>query len=316
MHRIPQQDLRAAERDERLLHLPHRRRQGHRRPLRHAPADGEAHRGPAAPRGAAAGHGRSLRARGPLRRRLREEEAQGAGAHGPALRDVHGAAHAERVARAAAEGRGGDRLPAAVDRRLQARSSPTWRRSSAAPRTRPGTKIESRDDDFGYRWMVLRDPDFDDLVVGINAVSDALDGRRLRRADPRRGLRLHRGRPARLLDLQLQARRVSTRSCPRPATSSATPSASSSSRRRSATSSRSSRSSSAGSRSGARRSSRAEIRRDAADDGDGAREPLPRSPARAAAGHEPDRRRARRSTRARPPRRARSRGGARRSVSR
>jgi PspA associated protein B len=37
-----------------------------------------------------------------------------------------------------------------------------------------GTKIESRDDDFGYRWMVLRDPDFDDLVVGINAVSDAL----------------------------------------------------------------------------------------------------------------------------------------------
>jgi hypothetical protein len=37
-----------------------------------------------------------------------------------------------------------------------------------------GTKIESRDDDFGYRWMVLRDPDFDDLVVGINGVSDAL----------------------------------------------------------------------------------------------------------------------------------------------
>ena len=31
-----------------------------------------------------------------------------------------------------------------------------------------------RDDNFGYRWMVLRDPDVEDLVVGVNAVSDAL----------------------------------------------------------------------------------------------------------------------------------------------
>ena len=38
-----------------------------------------------------------------------------------------------------------------------------------------GTKIESRDDQFGYRWMVLVDPDFEDLVVGINAVSTALE---------------------------------------------------------------------------------------------------------------------------------------------
>jgi hypothetical protein len=38
-----------------------------------------------------------------------------------------------------------------------------------------GTKLESTDDSFGYRWIVLRDPDFDDLVVGINAVSTALD---------------------------------------------------------------------------------------------------------------------------------------------
>ena len=37
-----------------------------------------------------------------------------------------------------------------------------------------GTQLESRDDEFGYRWMVLRDDDFDDLVVGINAVSGAL----------------------------------------------------------------------------------------------------------------------------------------------
>jgi hypothetical protein len=39
-----------------------------------------------------------------------------------------------------------------------------------------GTTIESTDDDFGYRWMVLADPDFEDLVVGLNAVSTELEG--------------------------------------------------------------------------------------------------------------------------------------------
>lgn len=38
-----------------------------------------------------------------------------------------------------------------------------------------GTEVETTDDAFGYRWMVLRDGDFDDLVVGVNAVSSALD---------------------------------------------------------------------------------------------------------------------------------------------
>lgn len=37
------------------------------------------------------------------------------------------------------------------------------------------TAVESKDDEYGYRWIVLRDPDFDDLVVGINAVSGALE---------------------------------------------------------------------------------------------------------------------------------------------
>jgi hypothetical protein len=37
-----------------------------------------------------------------------------------------------------------------------------------------GTKIEKADDEFGYRWMILRDPDVEDLIVGVNAVSDAL----------------------------------------------------------------------------------------------------------------------------------------------
>ena len=37
-----------------------------------------------------------------------------------------------------------------------------------------GTVVETSDDSYGYRWMVLRDTDFEDLVVGVNAVSDAL----------------------------------------------------------------------------------------------------------------------------------------------
>lgn len=37
-----------------------------------------------------------------------------------------------------------------------------------------GTTIETSDDSYGYRWMVLRDDDLEDLVVGVNAVSDAL----------------------------------------------------------------------------------------------------------------------------------------------
>jgi hypothetical protein len=38
-----------------------------------------------------------------------------------------------------------------------------------------GSTIETTDDAFGYRWMVIRDPDIEDLVVGVNAVNDALE---------------------------------------------------------------------------------------------------------------------------------------------
>ncbi len=37
-----------------------------------------------------------------------------------------------------------------------------------------GTTISTSDDEHGYRWMILDDPDIEDLVVGVNAVSDAL----------------------------------------------------------------------------------------------------------------------------------------------
>ena len=39
-----------------------------------------------------------------------------------------------------------------------------------------GTKVETHDDEYGYRWLILRDPDFDDLVVAMNTVSVQLQG--------------------------------------------------------------------------------------------------------------------------------------------
>ena len=38
-----------------------------------------------------------------------------------------------------------------------------------------GTAVETSDDSYGFRWLVLRGSDFDDLVVGVNAVSSALE---------------------------------------------------------------------------------------------------------------------------------------------
>jgi hypothetical protein len=37
-----------------------------------------------------------------------------------------------------------------------------------------GTSVENADDEFGYRWLVLRDGDFEDLVVSLNTVSSEL----------------------------------------------------------------------------------------------------------------------------------------------
>jgi hypothetical protein len=38
-----------------------------------------------------------------------------------------------------------------------------------------GTTVETSDDAYGYRWIVLRDDDFEDLVVAINTVSGSLE---------------------------------------------------------------------------------------------------------------------------------------------
>ena len=44
-----------------------------------------------------------------------------------------------------------------------------------ATATDSGMTVTSSDDSYGFRWLVLRGSDFDDLVVGINAVSSALE---------------------------------------------------------------------------------------------------------------------------------------------
>ena len=38
-----------------------------------------------------------------------------------------------------------------------------------------GATVSSYDDAFGYRWMIIRDPELEDLVVAVNAVSTALE---------------------------------------------------------------------------------------------------------------------------------------------
>jgi hypothetical protein len=38
-----------------------------------------------------------------------------------------------------------------------------------------GSTVSSDDDEFGYRWVIVRDDDVEDLVVGLNAIKDSLD---------------------------------------------------------------------------------------------------------------------------------------------
>ena len=38
-----------------------------------------------------------------------------------------------------------------------------------------GTTVATKDDEHGYRWVILSDPDFEDLVVSLNTVSSQLE---------------------------------------------------------------------------------------------------------------------------------------------
>ena len=249
MHRIPEQDLRATQRAQRLLLLPARRGQGARRPVRDASADGEAHRGAPAPRDAAPGH--------------------------RCLMGFLDILTGKRKMKAPAPDRLFAMSTAAVtlEMTLQLRSS-----GKAAIVFQPlatadfetivtdmeevlrgtgedaGTHVERTDDSFGYRWMVLGDEDFEDLVVGVNVVSQALQdggyGERILCAVF--AFRDQHDKP--VYWIYNYKRGAYYPFVPPAARSSATPSASCGSRPRSATSSPWRRSSSAGSPSGASRS--------------------------------------------------------------
>jgi hypothetical protein len=39
-----------------------------------------------------------------------------------------------------------------------------------------GTEVKSSEDEYGYRWLILEDPDFEDLVVSLNTISVQLQG--------------------------------------------------------------------------------------------------------------------------------------------
>jgi hypothetical protein len=39
-----------------------------------------------------------------------------------------------------------------------------------------GTRVETADDEYGFRWIVLRNDDFEDLVVALNMVASELEG--------------------------------------------------------------------------------------------------------------------------------------------
>lgn len=39
------------------------------------------------------------------------------------------------------------------------------------------TKLDRRDDEYGYTWIVLRDPELEDLVTGVHAISSELEAK-------------------------------------------------------------------------------------------------------------------------------------------
>ena len=202
----PQQDLRAPPSCAPST-SSRRRGQGARQPLLDAPAAREAARGAGAARGQLQGTRRLAAWASSTSSRASASSRQ------PAPDRLFAMATAVRHARDGAR---------AQDARARRRSSSSRSRPPTSPAIvrdmeevirgtgeDTGTQVETTDDSFGYRWMVLRDADFEDLVIGINVVSAGAAGRRLRRPRPLRGVPLpRRDRQARLLDLQLQARRV------------------------------------------------------------------------------------------------------------
>ena len=88
------------------------------------------------------------------------------------------------------------------------------------------SKLESADDEFGYRWIILRDPDFEDLVVVAEHALHRAPGRRLRRPPAGRRLPVRGRKGKRVYFIYNFKRGAYYPFVPAPATSSATPSTS------------------------------------------------------------------------------------------
>ena len=169
MDRIPQKDLRAQTRARGVLHLPARRRQGDRQPLLDTSADGEADRGARAAGAPAAGRRRLMGLFDILtgRRKVKQPAESRLFAMSTAAVSLEMTLELKSSGKAAIVFQP---LATADFSSIVSDMEEVLRGTGEDT----GTGVERTDDDFGYRWMVLSDDEFEDLVVGINVVSQAL----------------------------------------------------------------------------------------------------------------------------------------------
>ena len=91
------------------------------------------------------------------------------------------------------------RVPQRVRRRRQAD------RGSAQ---QCGSQVERKTDEYGFDWMIVHDPDLEDLVATAAHARGGADRAGLRLTAARGGVPVQGRRASGLLDLRLQARRV------------------------------------------------------------------------------------------------------------
>ena len=237
-------------RDERVLHLPRRREEVGLQPLLDAPADGEAHRRPSrAWRRSCRARPRKLRGMGFLDALLGKRKVKG-----PAPDRLF----AISTAYVGLEAQQGIKTRGVAGIVFQPLATGDFRQIVddmqevlSGTGSEMGSTVETKDDEFGYRWMIVARPRHRGPRGRRQRGQRRAGRRRLQRPRAGRRLRLRgRRRQAAVPDLQLQARQLVPVRARAPATSSATPSASCRSRRPPARAARSSPSSSAGSPSG------------------------------------------------------------------
>ena len=72
----------------------------------------------------------------------------------------------------------------------------------------PGSRLRRKSDEYGYEWIVIEDPDFEDLVTTVHLVGSELKARGFGPQLLASIFRFEGARAPGLLDLRLQARRV------------------------------------------------------------------------------------------------------------